>query len=270
MSDQQQAVESSQRTRGKGFPLIPLGEARDYVAEAAKYGMSHHLDAFAGYMGHSKASGGAFNNKIAAVRDWGLITRSGQQVSLTALGQRLALPTDPAEEARDLREAFSASKIFQEAYERNAKGTPLSEEAFGNSAVLNLGIASGGRDKFVRSFVKSAALVGLAEVRGDKTFVLKAASDEPAGDADADAGASDEAPNDRATPPGVPAPEREQVPLPSGLRPAFRQSWEFEGGQLEISLALSSPLPREAYAHIGVAMAELIGILEDDSRPEAG
>lgn len=257
-------IDNVARTRGKGYPRTPLGEARAYVTEAAKYGMSHHLDAFAQYLGHPKPTGGAFNHKIAAVRDWGLITRSGSTVTLTALAQRLALPTDPAQEARDLREAFEACAIFRDAYDRNAKGQPLSPDAFGNAAVLNLGISATGKDRFVRSFVKSAVLAGLAEEKGNGTFVLVADPSPDGAGAETVPPQSDSAPlaetpasSSQASPPSV----------PKGLRPAFRQTWEFEGGQLDISLALASPLPREAYAHIGGAMAELIGLLEASGAP---
>ena len=254
------------RTRGKGYPRTSLGDARGYITEAAKYGMSHHLDAFAQYLGHPKPSGGAFNHKIAAIRDWGLIHRAGTTVTLTPLAQRLALPTDPAQEARDLREAFDACEIFRDAYERNAKGQPLAPDAFGNAAVLNLGISANGRESFVRSFVKSAVLAGLAEEQSNGSFVLRVDgagdTDEPSPrESQAQAGAR--APSDAATEVRAPEPS-----VPKGLRSAFRQTWEFKGGQLDISLALAAPLPREAYAHIGGAMAELIGLLEASSTAE--
>jgi hypothetical protein len=279
MTEQAAESQAATRSRGKGFPTTPLDEARGYVAEAAKYGMSHHLDAFAGYMGHSKASGGAFNHKIAAVRDWGLIKRNGRDVLITELGQRLALPTDPEQQRKDLREAFFTCKIFEEAYSRNAKGAALAAQSFGNAAVLNLGIAATARDKFVRSFVKSAVTAGLAEDLGDKSFVLKplaegaAANDADGKTPEANAGGDGSNGADGSNGgDGLAArqqpPLEEQMRTPSGLRPAFKQSWEFEGGQLDIALALESPLPREAYAHIGGAMAELIGILENARKQE--
>ena len=250
------------KARGKGFPVLPLAEARDYVAEAIKYGDSHHIDAFATYLGHRQPRGGAFNNKIAAVRDWGLITRAGQTVTLTDLAKRLALPTDPAQHQQDLRAAFMACGIFREAYERNAKGQPLRPEAFGNSVVLNLGIAASAKDRFVRSFSRSAITAGLAKEDGTGALVLNpidqsdAKATRPEPDSAGPPESTDESRGAISSSPAPPAGGAAQ-------RPAFRQTWQFDGGQLDMTLALSTPLPREAYAHIGVSMAELIAILEE-------
>lgn len=266
-----QAGGTAQRSRGKGYPTLPLGEAHAYIAEAAKYGMTHHLNAFAQYLGHSKPSGGAFNHKIAAIRDWGLITRSGSSVTLTPLAERLALPVDPGQEAADLRTAFNACEIFREAYERNAKGQPLTGEAFGNAAVLNLGIAATARDRFVRSFVKSAVVAGLADEQANGTFMLRPLSDEPTttGVPDSQDGLNDPADPDVKTDTPVGADPRLRSGASDGLRPAFQQNWQFQGGQLDISLTLTGPLPREAYAHIGTAMAELISLLESSTNEKA-
>jgi hypothetical protein len=236
--------------RGKGFPILPLAEAREIVAEAGQYGTSHSTTAFAQYMGLNSTVGGAFKNKMAALRDWALIARrTGTQVEYTELGKRLAFPMDEAALAEDMRRAFNGCAIFSDAYQALAKGRPLNPQNIGNMAVNTLGVSPKSRQQFVKSLVASAEAAGLAEPQADGNVVFRPDT------------AAAVAEDDRAQPtavtgsPAAAAPATQRAaPAPSAA--AFEQTWPVDGGSLQVRLALDRPLPPAAYGKLG-QMSEL-------------
>lgn len=150
------------RRRARGFPVLSLPRCVEAVRAAGKYGMRHPRSAFAGYLGHRTPDSGPFKQKLAALRDFGLI-EGGGDIVLTGLGRRLALPTDADDERSDLLEAFRSADVFWELYEQSAKGIDLDREHLAASAVHRIGIAARSRQQFVESFVESGEFVGLVD-----------------------------------------------------------------------------------------------------------
>lgn len=246
--------------RGKGFPVMSIDEAAAIVRAAAQGGTDHHMDAFAGYMGHQKASGGAFNTRIAALRDYGVISRGGGRVQLTELGRRIALPTSDEELRRDLRTAFLTPAPFDEAYERAAKGTPIRLESFANAAVHNIGISAASKDRFVKSFVAGAEAVGLGRLGPDGALTLDPLTSEPPTATTADPAASLPTEAPRETAGETPAATRGYAT--SGQAPAFDQQLRFDGGTLHVRVDMDAPLPRSAFRLLSNTMADLLDELE--------
>ena len=254
----------SRRTRGKGFPVVPLSEAARILKDAGKYGTEHSLSAFAGYMGHSTTNSGAFKQRLAAFVDWDLITRQGDRVTMTDQAKRIALPPDPAKEQQDLLKTFKACEIFMKAYESSAKGIALNPATIGNTAVHNQGVSSKRKDKFASSFVDSALAVGLAEKTDDAKVRLLA---EPKA-----IGAEPEVLED-ATPEGrtlggdrpvdrVHAADRHVV---------LRQPWPVKGGDILLEVRLDRPLPPAAFGaaqEITQAVEKLVEALGRDGEGE--
>jgi hypothetical protein len=123
-------AERPRRKRGVGFPVVDLPEAVSVLRKAGQFGSDHALEAFAGYMGHSTSNSGSFKRRIAAFKDWEFIAGgTGDRVVFTDLGRRLAYPTDPDKEKRDLMEAFQNCEIFMRVLDNSAKGIPFTLEA---------------------------------------------------------------------------------------------------------------------------------------------
>jgi hypothetical protein len=167
------------RKRGVGFPVVDLHEAVSILRKTGKFGTDFALEAFAGFMGHSTANSGSFKRRIAAFKDWQFIAGgTGDRVVFTDLGRRLAFPTDPDNEKRDLMEAFQNCDIFMRVHENSAKGIPISMEALANLAVRQLGVAPVSKDRFANSLSKSAVTAGFAWMEGDKICFVGPTNDE--------------------------------------------------------------------------------------------
>jgi hypothetical protein len=151
------------KERSSGFPSISLPEAADIIRNAGKYGKQHPLLALAGYAGHKTDNSGPFRQKLAALKDWGFVTVSSGQVTLTPAAVGVAHPTSEAAEAELLREAFMNCDVFWGIYADLAKGVPLDVTAVANKAVATYDISAKAKEKFATSFVHSAVAVGLAE-----------------------------------------------------------------------------------------------------------
>jgi hypothetical protein len=253
------ADEGSRRKKSTGFPVVPLHEAVEVIGEAAKYGMTHSRSEFAGYLGHSTTNSGAFKARLAALKDWGLITTGPDTVSLTDLGRRIALPPDPALLGKDLLAAFKSSQAFSDIYGSFAKGQSLETSTIANTAVHRLGIPPASKDRFATSFVRSVVAVGLGEDVGDGKVKLVAEG--------------------RGTPASAlrhesDDPQVESTELPALGQPVkaadasqgagIRLPWVIPGGRILLEISLEAPLPASAFAQLSQvteAVESLIAVL---------
>jgi hypothetical protein len=239
------------RTPTTGFPLVPLQDAHERITEIARYGKEHSRTAFAHYLGHESAGSGPFKRKLAAYRDWGLVTTAANTVALTELAQRLAIPTDPNQTQADLLEAFDHCEPFVTVYESVAKGVDLEITTVANTAVHRVGIAPAARDAFADSFTRSAVAVGLAEQPGSGRIRLlpRDALAQPAPSAD---------------------PERVAAVVPTGgapQRPAPAQTsmslpWSVEGGRVVLQIEVDRPLPPGAFSALATVSDAIANLLE--------
>jgi hypothetical protein len=292
------AVERPRRKRGTGFPVVDLAEAVSIMRKAGQFGGDHKLDAFAGYMGHRTANSGSFKRRIAAFRDWGLIVGgTGDRVVFTDLGRRLAYPTDPDKEKRDLMEAFQNCDIFMRVHDNSAKGMPIGLEALANLAVRQLGVAPVSKDWFAESLTKSAVAAGFGWMEGDKIcFVgpsedgkwpmerevedsiqvtdqvrVVAATAHGSGSAEPVVAAVEPADERRITGGLAAGPgmvHRDMVGRDVviqhtghsiGEKPALlhQESWEIGRGSLNVEIKLYDSLPAEAFVQLGKVVAEV-------------
>lgn len=251
--DQSVGSPTPRRKRGTGFPVVALSEAATILREAGKYGFEHSTAAFASYMGHSTTNSGAFRQRLAAFRDWGLIAGRGDSLAMTEIGRIIAVPTDAQAESRALQAAFMNSPEFLKLYEGSAKGQPLEADRLGARAVHDFGISPGSKDKFVQSFTESAIAAGLADRTADGQLVLVSRAEDDvaeghlAGPATT-AAAADEAPPAR-TEPRSPS-------LAPGL-PVVHQTWEIDEGAITFEIATTKPLPASAFVTVGEVVASL-------------
>lgn len=235
------------RSRGKGFPTMALDEAASVVKQAGQYGRAHSLGAFAGYLGHGTTNSGPFRAKMAALKDWGLVQRRGDEVFLTDLANVVAHPESDEIERQSLRDAFRHADLFAAIYEDSAKGMDLNLDLIGNRAVTMFGVAARSKKRFAESFAKSATSAGLARMSSESTLELLAEGTEQS-----QAGGENGAPPTTTTTDnsgravGSPALE----PSPSRDTPTLHQEWGVQGGTLAFEARLNSALPAGAYGHI--------------------
>jgi hypothetical protein len=229
-----------------GFPVVSLAEAAEILKEAGKYGFEHSVGEFASYMGHSTTNSGAFRQRMAAMRDWKLVTGRGDNIAMTDLARVIALPPDEATELDALRSAFKNCTIFYKLYEESQKGTPLARPGLGNRAVHAFGVSPSSVSKFVASFVESAVVAGFAQVGDDdRVSLLEPDIDSPELTQDPHTPAASTATSSRS-----PQPSRTATPV-------LHQAWPIDGGTIVFEIRSERPLPAGAYATVGEVVASL-------------
>lgn len=258
----------TQEARGTGFPVLALQEAADVVKAAGAHGRSHSPDALAAYAGHTSSNSGPFRRKVAALRDWGLITGTGDTLTLTDRAMRIAHPPSDAELSDAMFDAFRNCELFWKVFENTAKGVELTYAALANSAVNNHGVGVGSKDKFVDSLVDSAATVGLADKVAGEKVIFKARNAPSEGIGTNGATASNTGATEQKERRG------ESTPRGNAAAPVVKQVWPVRDGEISFEIRLTTPLPAAAFAQVGKIVEEVQRLAEtlpstgESSEPE--
>jgi len=121
-------------------------------------------DQVAAHMGES-ANGGAFRNKIATARIFGLATYASETITLTNLGSRL---NDPDQEKAAKAEAFLTVPLYRRIYD-DYKGLVLPPTNSALETVIEgYGVSTKQKDKARQAFQRSASLAGFFEYGNNK------------------------------------------------------------------------------------------------------
>ena len=239
---------ATRRKPSTGFPVVSLAEAAVILKNASKYGFEQSIAEFASHMGHTTTNSGAFRQRLAAFRDWKLITGRGDHISMTDIGRVIALPPDPASEQDALQAAFKSCVVFNRLYDESQKDQPLERQGLGRRAVHAFGVSPKAVNKFIDSFVESAVAAGFAKESTDDHITLT----EPDDMADAVTDSPLEPPS---SPVSSQATTR-SLP-PSRGTPVVHQAWPIEGGTIVFEIRSERPLPASAYATVGEVVASL-------------
>lgn len=152
--------------RGKGFPRISLQSAVKIVEASSKFGKNWTREQFATFgsqSGASSARSGAFAARLAALKDYGLVTTDIKSVYLSDLGTKVVKPISSSERSEAIRQAFLSVASFKGLIEGLEHGIPLPKDQVAQYAVFNLGISRDSKDKFLSNFVDSGRFVDLVE-----------------------------------------------------------------------------------------------------------
>lgn len=275
-------------SRGAGFPVVDLATAVETIHKVGEHGGDFANSAFAQYLGHTTPNSGPYRSKVAALKDWGLVSVKGGRVLLTDLGKDVAKSPDPMADQGVLRRAFESCKIFKAFYDDSAKGVPLKTDPLARSAVFDHKVSAKSKEKFISMLVDSAVTVGLAvrDEAGTVTFnsaagALAATPDARNAEDEDPAPAPDEVPHDSAPARGSAAPAaRSQAapsaPAESGVPVLLRQVWPTATGEVVLAIHSTQPLPASAFGLVGTVvqaaedLAKSIGLpaAEEPAAPE--
>ncbi|WP_166353068.1 hypothetical protein [Phytoactinopolyspora limicola] len=240
------------KSRGASFPTLSLPEAVKVIREAGQYGKQHTPAALAAYAGHQSATSGPWKQKAAALREWGLIsTVSADKIALTDRAIRIAHPESSEKAQAALLECFTEATLYMKVYNDLARGVELNITSLSSKAISDYGIGIASKDKFVNSFLESAAAVGLAERIGTdkfKTFAIDGTS-APGQD-------PVEEPEVRRDP------VRVEQPRPNGT-PVMSQTWRFNTGELTLSINSTEPLQAKTYTEIAKVVTAIESLLAE-------
>ncbi len=218
------------------------------LARASQHGWEHTVTEIAGYMGHATTNSGAFRAKLAALRDYGLVSGRGESLEITQVGRKIAVPETEQERLAALQEAF-ANTVFGPVYQESVKGSPIAIDGIGRRAVNRLGVAPASQGQFGEVFARSAAAAGLAETTGDGKITLggKPQTRSPDGESP---GSSDGIAHDKPSVPGHPSSR-------SALKPVLDQHWPFPDGEVALTITIARPLSAADFASIGAVVAQI-------------
>jgi hypothetical protein len=250
---------SDRGRRGLSFPTMALPEVVKIIHKAGGHGADFGLAAFAQYCGHTTANSGPFRTKLAAIRDWSMVTTKTGRVYLTALGKDVGRSEKPLEDQALLRRAFESCKIFKEFYDDQAKSLPIKLDVLGRGAVFDLNIAARSQERFVASLVDSAVAAGLATTdteNGTVTFgpvldIAEIAEEEEV---------TDQTPEPTGTKGSAAKPT-----IHSNAPVLLRQVWPTSSGEVVFAIHSNEPLPASAFELVAVVvsaaseLAEAIG-----------
>lgn len=246
------------RPRGTGFPSLTITEAVALIRQIAGFGAVHNNASLASALGHTTANSGPYRSKIAALKDYGLLTGRNDELTVTQLAQEIANPGFDADPQADLRKAFEQCQLFMTVLGELGKNQNLAVSSLANHAMNRHGVSNQSKDSFAEIFVKSGEVVGLIEVVDAEHFKIVEPSqrtvEQPAGDVDGAVPGVDTATSANVGGPGQPPAARQQFSAPSNA--VVNHSWPIEGGVIRFTIETSMTLPATAYAVVGTVINE--------------
>ncbi|HEX2180006.1 MAG TPA: hypothetical protein VHL54_10910 [Actinomycetota bacterium] len=150
-----------------GFPYTDLGEAEHAAAQVADSWGQCRPEQLAAWLGHSTLKSGAFRNKVAAAKMFGVLEGSRNLIVLTGLGRRI-LENDTKRQARV--EAFLSVPLFRAIFEAH-RGDRIPGTLGLELEMVRLGVSRTQVQTARQVFVRSAELAGFFE-SGPKQLVL--------------------------------------------------------------------------------------------------
>lgn len=114
---------------GKKLPALSLEEAITIIKKVVSIGgISGSLDALAKVMDNSRSSS-TFDQKLAALKKFGLVGSDKDNYNLTQIGSGIATPESPEQEQSAIQKAFSNLDFFNKIWE-NYKAKILPQRDF--------------------------------------------------------------------------------------------------------------------------------------------
>ena len=129
-------------------------------------------DQLAAFLDYSSTNNGAYLNRVAAAKLFGLIISEGSQFRLTQRATAILMPAYREDAPRALAEAFLSVPLFKAVYEE-CKGQQLPPE-FGLKNLLRnkLSVGPSVLDTAVRTLMASAEDAGFFATRGSRTHLI--------------------------------------------------------------------------------------------------
>jgi hypothetical protein len=155
------------------FPVYGLADSV-LAAKAIheKGGGAATNDHLAAFLGYRSSKNGAFVNRVASAKLFGLIEGPPSRLIITGRAQKILMPINPSDPRQALIDAFLSVPLYAAIYREN-QGKELPPE-FGMKNALRtmFGVVPGRIDEAYRAFVSSADTAGFFEIRGSKTQLI--------------------------------------------------------------------------------------------------
>lgn len=129
-------------------------------------------DRLAAFLTYSSTKNGAYLNRVAAARLFGLITDRGRDFMITPLAQKVLMPVYPDQAVEALVEAFFNVPLFKEIYETYSGKELPPEFGMKNLFKAQYGLAVDQADVAYRVLMDSAEDARFFATRGTRTHLI--------------------------------------------------------------------------------------------------
>jgi hypothetical protein len=137
-----------------------------------KGGGAASFDHLAAFLGYKSANNGAFINRVAAAKLFGLLDGPRTRIVITQRAQTVLMPVTAADHKQALVDAFLDVPLYKAIYkEYHGKDLPP-EFGLKNAFRTMFGVTPQRTDPAYRAFMNSAETAGFFEVKGSKTQLL--------------------------------------------------------------------------------------------------
>lgn len=155
------------------FPVYALADsvlaAKAIHEKGGGVATNDHLAAFLGY---KSAKNGAFVNRVASAKLFGLIEGPPSRLVITGRAQKILMPVNIGDPKQALVDAFLSVPLYAAIYRENqGKGLPP-EFGMKNALRTMFGVVPGRIDEAYRAFMASADTAGFFEIKGSKTQLI--------------------------------------------------------------------------------------------------
>lgn len=258
------------KTRSKSFATFALPNSVALIKKASASGDELKTSALATYAGHSSHTSGPFKQKLASLREWGLITTNGSGVAnLTDIAKELAHPTDEQATNQFLLTAFQNCSIFWNLYRDLAKEMEMETDTVVNHAIKNFGIKPSAKNSFIKSFIDSAEAVKLAERVGNSKVIFSNNVIELTLPNEIEKDSISTEPKKIVSDEEFSESRKERfLNQRKFIRPAVSQHWKIDDIDIIFEVRSIEPLPSSAFEKLGTVIAainELNDHIERDS-----
>jgi len=160
-------------TSGTRFAAYGLGDSIALAkAIHEKGGGRASHDQLAAFLGYSSTNNGAFLDRMASAKTFGLVTGGRHELMITTRAQQILMPEYPEQVRGHLIEAFMEVPLFKAVYEEyHGKELPP-EFGLKNALRTRFAITPSRINDAYRSLMESADMAGLFEVRGSRTQLI--------------------------------------------------------------------------------------------------
>jgi hypothetical protein len=155
------------------FPVYALADSV-LAAKAIheKGGGAATNDHLAAFLGYRSSKNGAFVNRVASAKLFGLIEGPPTRLVITGRAQKILMPINVGDPKQALIDAFLSVPLYAAIYREN-QGKELPPEFGMKNALRNVfGVVPGRIDEAYRAFMASADTAGFFEIRGSKTQLI--------------------------------------------------------------------------------------------------
>lgn len=233
--------------RGASFPRMTLAEAVGAIQQAMKMGRHHNQGSLASALGHSSVKSSTYRQRLADLREYGLVAGRGDDLELTDLAQRITHPISSSDAESALGAAFLHCDTFTRMYDELNKGEAIPLDRLGNVSIHKLEVSQHSADRFAESFAAGAVTARIAE-RTDLDIILweRERSQSPP---------AEQVTPEEATKPTHSAPEEDG--RSSSMVDVLKQAWPLTNGEVRFSVRLTDALPSSAFGPLGEAASAI-------------